>query len=243
MTENKIKHPNKLPGWWPGWTDILVYAGALANTALWIRAGEMVERGNAWASVSSLALGIVMSFGPVQIIQKWSTLSPVLERKKRGQDEIDSRPNPRYWLAVSAFGIILGAEALLLAPVVVAMMAGKSLAEVLGPLVGAWAAGRVLVSAIALAGLSAVMGSNAPQTRSQQPVSETTGDESAPAPAPAKKKPADQLISCAHEGAGCERTFAVSKYGTVKAAQNAANAHSNKCAYKPTVIDVSAGRT
>jgi hypothetical protein len=34
--------------------------------------------------------------------------------------------------------------------------------------------------------------------------------------------------------------FKVSDYGSLKAAQNAANAHSRKCAYKPTVIELGA---
>jgi hypothetical protein len=223
----------------PTWTDVLVYAGALANTALWIRAGEMVENGNFWARVSSVALGVVMSFGPVQIIQKWATLAPTLERKKRGQAEIESRANPRYWLAVGAFALILASEALLLAPVVVAMMTAQSLPSVLGWLVGAWAAGRVLISAIALAGLSAVLGTHSQAQRPVSAPSDQLSETSDEKPAQSKKKLAEQEITCAHEGAGCDRVFSVSKYGSLKSAQNAANAHSKKCAYKPTVVDVS----
>jgi hypothetical protein len=222
----------------PGWTDFLIYAGAIANIALWIRAGLMVESNNAWGLISSTALGIVMSFGPVQIIQKWATLSPTLERKKRGQTETESRPNPRYWMAVSAFGLIMASEALLLGPVVVAMMTARSLAEVLGTLVSAWAAGRVLVSAVALAGLSAVLGTAAKVERTPSAGSDTTSENSGGQPAQSGKKTADQQIRCAHDGAGCERVFNVNDYGSLKAAQNAANAHSRKCAYKPIAVDI-----
>lgn len=224
----------------PGWTDFLIYAGAVANIALWIRAGMMVESDNAWGVISSLALGIVMSFGPVQIVQKWSSLSPTLERKKRGKEESESRPNPRYWMAIGAFGMIMASEALLLGPVVVAMMTARSLAEVLGTLVSAWAAGRVLVSAVALAGLSAVLGTAAKVERAQVAMSGTDGAGSENKPASSGKKAADQQIHCAHEGAGCDRTFSVSAYGSLKAAQNAANAHSRKCAYKPIAVDIEA---
>jgi hypothetical protein len=47
-----------------------------------------------------------------------------------------------------------------------------------------------------------------------------------------------ERIACPHEGAGCDRKFAVSDYKSRKDAVNAANGHSKSCAYKPTIIDV-----
>jgi hypothetical protein len=150
----------------PSTTDILIYAGALANLALWIKAGEMVESGG-WSSVSALALGVVMSFGPVEIVKKWGGMKPTIDRTVKG--EVISRANPKYWAAIIAFVVILASEALLLSPVVVAMMLGRALSAVLGQFVGPWAAGRVLVSAIALAGLSAVLGVHAPKSEEIKP--------------------------------------------------------------------------
>lgn len=177
------------------WTAILIYAGALANISLWIRAGDMVEAGG-WSFVSSLALGVLMSLGPVRIVQKWAMLKPTLDRTVKG--EIISRPNPRWYVAIGAFVAILASEAFLLAPVVMAMIDGHGLLETLKAAAPFWSFGRVLVSAVAVAGLAAVTGVHAPKSDSAKPDKPARPTDK-PEPAP-KSEPVRKMVRCSEPG-------------------------------------------
>jgi hypothetical protein len=212
----------QLPGWWPSSANVLIVSGALANIAIWVQAGEMVERGNGLVTVSSIALGVLMSFGPVEIIRKWGMMKPTIDRTVKG--EISSRPNPKYYTALTAFMLILASEAVLLAPVLSAMLTGKALAAYLGDLVVWWSAGRVLVSAIALGGLAAVIGIHTPKSEEQKPEKpeKPPKSESAKPHAPERK-----LVRCTEPGCGMEYAW-----------PNGKGAHYKKH-HKPVQVDAS----
>lgn len=216
----------QLPGWWPSAANILIISGALANIAIWVQAGEMVERGNALVTVSSFALGVLMSFGPVEIIRKWGLMKPTIDRTVKG--EITSRPNPKYFTALAAFILILGSEAFLLAPVLSAMLTGKALAEYLGGLVVWWSAGRVLVSAIALGGLAAVIGVHAPKSDEPKPEKpEKPPKSETPAPQEAESAPKRVMVRCTEPACGMEYAW-----------PNGKGAHYKKH-HKPVQVDSS----
>lgn len=185
-------------------TDLLINAGALANTSIWIKSGEMVEAGTGWVLVSSVALGILMSFGPVEIIKKWGNLKPTNERTLKGVTT--TWPNPKYWTALTSFVLILISEAAILSPVILAMLTGKPLAETLGAYALAWSAGRVLVSAVALAGLAAVLGAHAPKQSEPKPEPAPKSETAQPQPgAPAaQSKPERRMVRCTEPGCGIE---------------------------------------
>lgn len=220
----------KTLSWMPSWTSILIKAGALANIAIWVQAGEMVERGNALVTVSSIALGVLMSFGPVEIIRKWGMMKPTIDRTVKG--EIISRPNPKYYTALAAFILILGSEAFLLAPVLSAMLTGKALAEYLGDLVVWWSAGRVLVSAIALGGLAAVLGVHTPKSEEPKP---EKPEKPMKAEVPAaqavanasQSAPERKMVRCTEPGCGMEYAW-----------PNGKGAHYKKH-HKPVQVDAS----
>lgn len=210
----------------PSWTNILINAGALANIAIWVQAGEMVERGNALVTISSLALGVLMSFGPVEIIRKWGMMNPTINRTVKG--EITSRPNPKYYTGLTAFVLILSSEAVLLAPVLSAMLTTKTLAEYLGNLVVLWSAGRVLVSAIALGGLAAVLGVHAPKSEEPKPEKpEKPAKTEEPAAQTAESAPERKMVRCTEPGCGMEYAW-----------PNGKGAHYKKH-HKPVQVDSS----
>lgn len=194
-------------------TDILIYAGALANISLWTQSGLMTESASPLGVISAAALGVLMSFAPVQIVIKWAGMEPVIKRKQRGRDEYDERPNPKYWTAIVSFGAILALEIALLGPVVVALMTGATLAATLGGASWAWAFGRVAASAVALAGLAAVTGVHAPQgatgttAQGAQPAESAPKSEPKPQPAPVpapQSEPARRMVQCTEPGCGME---------------------------------------
>jgi hypothetical protein len=94
-----------------------------------------------------------------------------------------------------------------------------------------WSLAWPLVADLAIVLAGAVSGKGLiPLSEDTKPQSEGTG-ESSGAGKPtsgrsAKKKARPAEVACAHAGAGCERMFA---------SQNAANAHSRTCEFKPTI--------
>lgn len=220
----------QLPAWWPSTANVLILAGALANIAIWVQAGEMVERGNALVTVSSVALGVLMSFGPVEIIRKWGMMKPTIDRTVKG--EIISRPNPKYYTALAAFVLILASEAILLAPVLSAMLTGNALPVYLGKMVVWWSAGRVLVSAIALGGLAAVLGVHAPKSeegRPEKPEKPPKSEQNAPQVdgTAAQSVPERKMVRCTEPGCGMEYAW-----------PNGKGAHYKKH-HKPVQVDAS----
>lgn len=192
----------------PDWTTILIYSGALANIALWVRAGEMVEA-SPWSSISAWGLGLVMSFGPVQIIRQWAKLTPTIERVKKG--ETTSRANPRWWIAIVSFLIILTSEAILLAPVIMAMLNKHDLIIELGTMALPWSFGRVLVSAIAVGGLAAVLGAKSDAVRPQPTAQNVPSPEAAP-----KSESKNKMVQCTEPGCGMEYAAKGGKGGHYK---------------------------
>jgi hypothetical protein len=182
----------------PDLTTTLIYSGALANIAIWVRAGEMVEA-STWSSVSAWGLGFVMSFGPVQIIRQWTKLSPTIERVKKG--ETISKANPRWWIAIVSFSVILISESVLLAPVIMAMLNKHDLATELGTLALWWSFGRVLVSAVAVGGLAAVLGAKSEAVRQVTPAQKAPVVVSAP-----KSTPKIATVQCTEPG--CKMEYA-----------------------------------
>jgi hypothetical protein len=192
----------------PDWTTILIYSGALANIALWIRAGEMVEK-STWSTVSAWGLGFVMSLGPVQIIKQWAKLEPTIERTRKGIET--SKANPRWWIAIGSFSVILASEAVLLSPVIMAMLNKNDLVMELGSLALWWSFGRVLISAIAVGGLAAVLPQKSDTVRPQKVVAIAPVLQTAP-----KSEPKNAVVRCTEPGCGKEYATKGGKGGHYK---------------------------
>jgi MFS family permease len=151
---------------------------------------------------------------------------------------IDQRKTRQVWLGWFAL-----AGLLIVSPVIIAPAIQYSIPpDVLSVPWARWAWAASIAAAPDLVAIGiAITGKVGASSEPQQKTSETS--DAKPAPSEPKKTQAaktakPERVPCPHEGAGCDRVFAVSDYDSKKAAQNAANAHARKCAYKPTVIDV-----
>jgi hypothetical protein len=165
-------------------------------------------------------LGVSLSFGTAFVAGKL----PGLVRKPT-----------RMKMTSIALGLILALEPVVLAPITLTHMPSALKSTLPSPLDGLWSVALALLPSLLLAGLSFANGSMIEGTTTQpapattQPAPATTpAKASEPEPAPATA----ESLPCPHAGAGCDKVFVVSDYKSLKAAQNAANAHAGRCSFK-----------
>lgn len=231
--------------WLGGFANITMWVGAFSSTEVdgpvgdWIRIYLLPVLG----SLSGLAMGITAVAGLVLVLVRFSQMQPTYERKVRGKDEMKTYVNYRYWLTLAVSIVLLIIPSLLLSPVAFAQLSGaKDIYSVMGDRWARfWAVGRIVAADLVLGGIALVQGVHPGANRSAgEPgasgslsgKSESARGGSAKgsgrsAKVSAKKAAAGAVYACPHAGAGCEVT---------KPTQEAINAHSGRCKFKPIAV-------
>ena len=218
----------------PPFGTFLIILAALSNAGRWVGMYLVSDNAPTWVWSVTPFLNILSALSPAMVIagglsfvaHRLGNLQPTLERKVRGKEETYTIPNVRFWTAALAGAGILAMSAFLLPPYIRMMLPDELSAEIGS--VKAWSVMSVLVGDLVIVAIAMVDGKAAGFTR-EQPQSDGTSGASKPQKSAggrsAKGKIRSAKFECAHAGAGCERVFA---------SQNAANAHSRTCQFKPS---------
>lgn len=218
----------------PPFGTFLIILAALSNAGRWVGMYLVSDNAPTWVwsvtpflnILSALSTAMVIAGGLSFVAHRLGNLQPTLERKVRGKEETYTIPNVRFWTAALAGAGILAMSAFLLPPYIRMMLPDELSAEI-GSVKASWSVMSVLVGDLVIVAIAMVDGKAAGFTR-EQPQSDGTSGASKPQKSAggrsAKGKIRSAKFECAHAGAGCERVFA---------SQNAANAHSRTCQFKP----------
>lgn len=175
----------------------LILLASLANTSLWVMTGVLSEGNTPIAWFSAICLGLSVSLGLVKIAEKWAAMPDEVERrvplsKPAVKEMVD---NDRKKIAAISFSAVLSVEALMLAPVIIALEGSLRISQVLHPaLLWLWAIGRPLVAVLVMAGLAVVNDAQPVLVRTSTTVPAQHAPQSTQT-APAKNAPA--TVKCA----------------------------------------------
>lgn len=217
----------------PNFGTVLLGGAALVNLARWVGIYTFTNNAPAWVAlvipwldaVSGLFTGLVIAGGLAFISHRLGALQPFTPKGK---------PVMRFWMTAVGGLAILVMSAFLLPPYVRMTMPEALRVEIADLKV--WSVMAVLVGDLIVVAIAGADSKAAGFTRSadEQKPSESLSGASKPAKKGAakvsggskKKAVAGGFYVCPHAGAGCEVT---------KPTQEAINAHSGRCKFKPTI--------
>jgi len=217
----------------PNFGTVLLGGAALVNLARWVGIYTFTKNAPAWVAIvipwldaiSGLFTGLVIAGGLAFISHRLGALQPFTPKGK---------PVMRFWMTAVGGLAILVMSAFLLPPYVRMTMPEALRVEIADLKV--WSVMAVLVGDLIVVAIAGADSKAAGFTRSadDQKPSESLSGTSKPAEkgsakgsGGSKKKAVGAAVYvCPHAGAGCEVT---------KTTQEAINAHSGRCKFKPTI--------
>lgn len=210
----------------PNFGTVLLGGAALVNLARWVGIYTFTKNAPAWVAmvvpwldaISGLFTGLVIAGGLAFISHRLGALQPFTPKGK---------PVMRFWMTAVGGLAILVMSAFLLPPYV-RMTMPEALRVEIGNL-NVWSVMAVLVGDLIVVAIAGADSKAAGFTRSaddQKPSESLSGAGKKGSGGSKKKATGAAVYVCPHAGAGCEVT---------KLTQEAINAHSGRCKFKPTI--------